>query len=334
MIGVLIIPTGIEAKIGGHAGDANPVAKLLGACCNKLILHPNVVNASDINEMPPNALYTEGSILDRFLEGDIELKERRRNNVLVVANAPLTGATINAVSAARATIGLEARVVGLHTPFRMIANIVNGQASGEVYGYEELVEQISCYDFDALAIHTPITTGRDVVLNYYRNGGVNPWGGVEARASKMVAEQLDKPVAHAPLDTTPPADTELDQIHLEIIKPEIAAESLSVSYLHCVLKGLHNAPIIGRGLGVQDVDFMVSPHGCFGRPHRACLAEGIPIIIVRENSTVLNDVIPTSDKIIVVENYWEAVGVIMSMNAGIHRASVRRPLRGTEVLQS
>ena len=30
----LIIPTGI----GGHAGDANPVAKLMGACCDNLIL--------------------------------------------------------------------------------------------------------------------------------------------------------------------------------------------------------------------------------------------------------------------------------------------------------
>ena len=37
MIGVLIIPTGIEAEIGGHAGDGNPVAKLMGSCFDKLI---------------------------------------------------------------------------------------------------------------------------------------------------------------------------------------------------------------------------------------------------------------------------------------------------------
>ncbi len=52
---VLIIPTGIGCEIGGHAGDANPVAKLIGACCDNLILHPNVVNASDVNEMPENS---------------------------------------------------------------------------------------------------------------------------------------------------------------------------------------------------------------------------------------------------------------------------------------
>ncbi len=30
----LLVPTGIGAEIGGHAGDANPVAKLIGACCD------------------------------------------------------------------------------------------------------------------------------------------------------------------------------------------------------------------------------------------------------------------------------------------------------------
>ena len=72
---VLIIPTGVGAEIGGHAGDGNPVAKLLAAVCDKLILHPNVVNASDINEMPENCLYVEGSMLDRFLREEICLKE-------------------------------------------------------------------------------------------------------------------------------------------------------------------------------------------------------------------------------------------------------------------
>ena len=68
---VMIIPTGIGCKIGGHAGDATPAAKLLASVCDNLIIHPNVVNASDINEMPPNSWYTEGSILDEFLDGHV-----------------------------------------------------------------------------------------------------------------------------------------------------------------------------------------------------------------------------------------------------------------------
>ena len=57
---VLVVPTGIGAEIGGHAGDATPVARLLASVCDTLITHPNVVNASDLNEMPANGLYVEG----------------------------------------------------------------------------------------------------------------------------------------------------------------------------------------------------------------------------------------------------------------------------------
>lgn len=59
MIGVFIVPTGIGCEIGGHAGDATPAARLTAACCDKLIVHPNVVNASDINEMTENMIYVE-----------------------------------------------------------------------------------------------------------------------------------------------------------------------------------------------------------------------------------------------------------------------------------
>ena len=53
---VFLVPTGIGAEIGGHAGDATPAARVLAEACEKLITHPNVVNASDLNEMPENAL--------------------------------------------------------------------------------------------------------------------------------------------------------------------------------------------------------------------------------------------------------------------------------------
>ena len=67
---VFLIPTGIGAEIGGHAGDATPAAQLMAETCDTLILHPNVVNASDINEMPANSLYVEGSVIARLLMGD------------------------------------------------------------------------------------------------------------------------------------------------------------------------------------------------------------------------------------------------------------------------
>lgn len=328
---VMIIPTGIGCKIGGHAGDATPAAKLLGACCDKLILHPNVVNASDINEMPANSLYVEGSILDRLLEGSIELEEVKQNKILVAVNKPVKPETVNAVSAARATIGAtigaDIEIIGLDTELKMIGFFKNGIAIGDVDGWEELVKQVWEHEFDALAIASPIQVGDGVAISYYENGGVNPWGGIEAKASKLIAEKLDMPVAHAPIENQ--SKDEQDKIFYSICKPEMAAEAISNCFLHCVLKGLHKAPRIGKGLCVDDIDVMVSPCGCWGRPHYACVEAGIPIVVVKENTCVLNET-PASN-VVEVENYLEVAGYIMAMRAGVSPDSICRPLTPTKV---
>lgn len=325
---VFIVPTGIGATIGGDAGDATPAFKLIAAVSDVAITHPNVVNASDINEMPDNTWYVEGSILDRFLEGEIELTRPRMNKILVVANPPISNYTVNAVSAARVTIGIKAEILELEKPLRMVATTKDGRASGEVYNWVELVRQVKGYEFDALALHTPVEVPQEVAINYLRNGGINPWGGVEAIASKLVANKLNKPIAHAPLQCS--EDSEIAQTINERIDPRIAPEIISNCYLHSVLKGLHRAPRIGKGLSCDAVDVMVSPKGCVGRPHMACLAKGIPIIVVEENSTCLNEKVPKNA--IIVSNYWEATGVVMCMKAGVDIWSVRRPLEYTKVI--
>ena len=53
-----------------------PSRRLLASVCDTLITHPNVVNASDLNEMPANGLYVEGSLLSRFLDGRHRLSSR------------------------------------------------------------------------------------------------------------------------------------------------------------------------------------------------------------------------------------------------------------------
>jgi hypothetical protein len=102
---------------------------------------------------------------------------------------------------------------------------------------------------------------------------------------------------------------------------------VSLTYLHCILKGLHKAPRIDyeKGLSVDDVDFMISPINCVGEPHRACIEAGIPVIAVMENKTILNDVMP--DDFIIVDNYIEAAGMLMAYKAGVNPKSVRRPFR-------
>ncbi len=330
MIVVMIIPTGIGAEIGGHAGDANPVAKLLGSVCDTLILHPNVVNASDINEMPPNSLYVEGSILDRFLEGD-SLHLVRNNRILLAVNHPVEIHTINSVSAARITLGAKIEILELETPLRLtVAFNKKGMAVGEVVGWRELINQVMHYEFDALAIQTVIEISGSVATEYIREGGVNPWGGVEAICSRVISNELGLPVVHAPYESEVLADIK------EIVDPRLSAEMVSVSYIHCVLKGLQHAPHIGDGknpkdIVVEDVSFLVSPWGCVGRPHHACIEAGIPVIMVKENKTILKD--PMLDEFIKVENYLEAAGVISAARAGISLESVRRPFQNTKIIK-
>lgn len=329
---VMIVPTGLGCTIGGHAGDATPAARLLGSVCDKIILHPNVVNASDINEMPENALYVEGSILNRFLEGDVQLEEVKSNRILLATNRPVNPHTVNAASAARATLGIDVRILGLDRPLEMIAGFDDqGRATGVVRGWEELCKQVYEYEFDALAVATPIQCAEDIQLKYFRgkkDSSVNPWGGVEARCSEMIANRLSLPVAHAPVE--PEVMSEELFKFKEVVDPRLSPELVSVAFLHCVLKGLHKAPRLGTGLTNKEVDYLITPMGCVGRPHHACEEVGIPIIAVRENKSVLNDKMP--EDWIYLDTYLEVAGYLAAKNIGLSIESIRRPLAPTEVL--
>lgn len=336
MNGVMIIPTGIGCEIGGHAGDATPAVKLIAACCDTLITHPNAVNGSDLNEMPASCLYVDGYMLDEFLAGRMALRPTRgtkHNHIMLLVN-DATPELVNAANAARANMGASIVIEKLNVPLTMKARKnTDGSAVGDVFGWEELVKQIKDYDgVHAIAIATPITCEHEVALSYIRNGGVNPWGGVEALACRKISAQINKPVAHAPVESVTMQDFN------EIVDPRIAAEVVSVAYVHCVLKGLHQAPrgvpmdeALSSDLINEEVDFMVAPYMCNGLPHKYCVQNHIRIIAVRENKTVLtNKEAPPIAHL--VENYLEAAGVIMCKKAGITHESVRRPLSQVPIL--
>ena len=316
---VMIVPTGIGCSIGGHAGDATPAAKVLARVCNTLILHPNVVNASDINEAPPNSLYVEGSMLDRMLEGEIRLRRPKLgNHVLVVCNE-LQPEIVNGVNAARYTLGLRAALKVLPTPLQMTAQFSpDGAATGSVAGVSELVEFAADQTYDALAIVTPVGVPDVVAMHYSKNGGVNPWGGVEAFASKMIARGINKPVAHAPYIA--PSDP-LSKLNI-VVDARMAAEYVSLAYLFCIMKGLQWAPRPTKGpdgIGADDVDAMVSPVECWGPPHRACAQRGISIIFVRSNVPVVKAT-PQRHlmrRYVEVANYAEAAGVLAAMSSNV-----------------
>ena len=126
----MIVPTGVGAAVGGHAGDAAPAAQLLAQACDTRITHPNVINASDIGELPENGLYVEGSILSRFMLGTIGLQAVRANRVLVVVEPhparTFVHDTINAVNGARATYGLDCpEIIVLESPYKMRARFTS-----------------------------------------------------------------------------------------------------------------------------------------------------------------------------------------------------------------
>lgn len=324
----LVIPTGLGASVGGHNGDAGAIARLMASVCDELITHPNVVNASDFNEMTDNTLYVEGYSLTDYLCGNIGLRKVRQNRVLVVvdgsANQTYIDAAINVVNAARVTYGFNCpEVVVLKDSWVMATAWSEGdRASGIVTNLDGLFKLLEDRKgiYDAVALTSPIITPEKVRKHYYKNGGVNPWGGVEAMLTHAVSCCFHVPCAHAPM-------MESKEVELEdygVIDPRDGAEMVSVTYLPCILKGLNRAPqIIADG---PDVSCLVIPQRCLGVPMMAAWQRGIPIIAVDDDLKVGNVRCTDHGPTIMVDNYLEAVGVVAALKAGISVESLRRPL--------
>lgn len=345
---VMVVPTGIGAEIGGHAGDATPAAALLANVCDSLITHPNVFNASDMIQIPSNALYVEGSVISRIMMGTARLLPARSNRVLVLIQSHedqiFVDAAINAVNAARAYYGLRVtEVITIDPGFRMIAEFrPSGLAAGRVEGLEHIWKVLDnrIGGFDAVAISSVIEVPREYHQDYYDRQGdmVNPWGGVEAMLTHAISLKYGIPAAHAPMFES----REVAELDLGVVDPRMAAEVVSVTFLQSILRGLQHSPRIldkevptGDSIGVEDVSSLVIPYGCLGLPTLAALFQGIPVIAVRENCNIMKNDLSAltweSGQLITVENYWEAAGVIASLRGGLDPFSVRRPLEGVRV---
>src|SRR5262245_10186467 len=144
---VMLIPTGVDCAIGGHAGDATPAARLLANVCDQLVLHPNVVNASDVNEQTENCLYAEGSIICRLLMGSVGLRKVRQNRVLLVTenrhdSPKVVDQTINCAEGARATLGMDiSDVLVLEKELHMLTGVSDsGRVTGRVERLSHLLD--------------------------------------------------------------------------------------------------------------------------------------------------------------------------------------------------
>jgi hypothetical protein len=347
---VLLVPTGINATIGGHAGDAGPVARLLAGACDTLITHPNVVNGSDINEIPDNAMYVEGSVICRLLMGTAGLRPVRSNRVLVAIDRheeiAYSNAAINAVNAARACYGFDCpRIVMLDPGVRLVSTYTStGRAAGRVDNLGAFLDAVGPYlaDSDAVAVSSVIDVPPDFHQDYFDGAGdmVNPWGGVEAIFTHALSLLCGVPSAHSPMIES----EEVEAADPGVVDPRMAAEAVSLTFLQSILKGLQRSPRIetdpgnlesGSILTARDVSCLVIPDGCLGLPTLAALEQGIPVIAVRDGENLMNNdlsALPWSPgQFIVVDNYFEAAGLLGAIRAGLAPDSLRRPIRGVPV---
>ncbi len=345
---VFLVPTGIGAEIGGHAGDATPAARLLAEACDRLILHPNVVNASDINEMPSNSLYVEGSVIARLMMGTVGLVPARANRLLVIIDDHrddfFVNAAINAVNAARASCGFICTGIVKLSPSLVMEAGFNpiGTASGKILGLERLFKILEEQQgqYDAVAISSVISVPHEFHQGYFDAAGdmVNPWGGVEAMLTHAISDRFNVPSAHCPMFES----REIANMEPGVVDPRMAAEAISLTFFQCVLKGLHKSPRIvmkpsGSGvISARDVSCLVIPDGCVGLPTLAALEQGIRVVAVRENANLMKnnlEILPwRPGQLHIVENYWEAAGVLCALRAGIDPGAVRRPIKVAGVM--
>jgi hypothetical protein len=347
---VLLIPTGIGAEIGGHAGDATPVARLLSGLCDNLLLHPNVVNASDINEMPTNSLYVEGSVITRLLMGTVGIKKTRSNRVLLIIDAhkdeDFVNAAINSANAARASAGCTiARVIKLNPPVELTARYSDsGRATGSVVGLDQVLAVIEEFrhEIDAVAISSVIRVPKSYHMDYFRCEGdmLNPWGGVEALFTHTISTLTNLPTAHSPMFE----EEWVANLKPGVVDARMAAEAVSFTFLQCILKGLQRSPQvivnpeIGRTPGlltVEDISCLVIPDGCLGLPTLAALEQGIPVIAVEENTNIMRNDLSAlpwrAGQFFKVRTYLEAAGVMTALKHGVAVDSLQRPLHGVPV---
>ena len=348
----LLVPTGIGCEIGGHAGDATPVAKLIASMCDNLITHPNVFNASDINEMTTNSLYVEGSTICRLLMGSIGLQPVRFNRILAIIDENehkiFENSAINSINAARSTLGIECSEIVKLSPSIQMRSVYSesAKAAGVIENINNLFALLRKYegDYDAVAISSIIRVPPSYHMDYFRSKGdmVNPWGGVEAMLTHALSYKFNVPSAHSPMFESP----EIANMDPGIVDARMSAEAVSTSYFHCVLKGLHQSPKIitdqslfycDNVISAKDISCIVIPDGCLGLPTLAALEQGIKVIAVKENKNLMNNNLHElpwkPNQFFCVENYWEAIGVLTAIRDGVSPFSVRRPFHTLETFE-
>ena len=359
---LLIIPTGIGCDVGGYAGDAIPVARLLASASKCLITHPNVMNGGSLYWPDPYIHYVEGYSLNLFVIGELFLKPVRQQKVGLLLDAGLESDLkkrhLQVADGCVTSLGLDIGPV-MTTERALRINLKKGLSGSSWGNIEEPdvllrgAESLKEAGATAIAVITrfPDDTN-DFETKLYRQGnGVDIIAGAEAVISHFLVKHLLIPCAHAPALAPLSVDDDLD--------PRTSGEEIGYTFLQSVLVGLSRAPdlICKSVLNInetsvsqlttlfsnRDLGAVVVPQGALGSEAvLSCIEQSIPLIIV-SNEGVLNvnssrmrlDCLTSDqDNIMYADNYLEAAGLITSLRNGINIKSLRRPIDHVEELNN
>ncbi|MBW4478369.1 MAG: DUF3326 domain-containing protein [Tolypothrix brevis GSE-NOS-MK-07-07A] len=337
-----IIPTGIGCEIGGYAGDASPSTNLLATTVDYLITNPNAVNASDFIGLSNNVVYTEGSFIDLFSQGKVNLYLPYANKIGLIIDKSddwKLDIIFNVVNAVRAVHGVD--IVDYVITSEPIASRCCQNKAGAFVGTVdnplillEACEKLINKGANAIAVTSNV---QDLPLENYAKHFTgeypNPVGGVEAVISHLIAKTFQIPTAHAPLLNI----KQLDLVH-NIVDARGSGEMTSISGLACILIGLKKAPQLRTQLNNRIADIIninnllavVMPASSLGGvPVLYAQKYGIPVIAVGDNRTILN---VTQEKlqlnnVVQAHSYAEAAGIILSLKHGIDLGAIFRPLK-------
>jgi len=331
-----VVPTGVGAAVGGFAGDAGLLTRYLGQIADQILTHPNVVNAAGFNVLPDNGLYIEGHALNQFFLEEMGFQSVRSNRIGVVIDRrcePYIDLIANAVNATALSTGCQiAGYTFTEQPVELELFANDWGYTGQVNNLETLLTAGE-HCLDAGADVLAVLVWFDVLSSsqnaaYYQGQGVDPIGALEALISHAMVAELGVPVAHSPIFEP--------EIVRQRLDPRVAAEEIGSTYLPCILMGLSRAPryvpYAQSDFGLHEIDAVLAPEGaCGGIPMLVAAERGIPLISVRENSSVLQ-VTPAAlgwqhNKVFSVDNYWEAAGLLLALKQGLDPYVLRRPLK-------
>ncbi len=342
---ILIIPTGIGAAIGGYAGDALPVAKVLAQVCDRLITHPNVLNGASLYWNIPNAFYVEGYGLDKFAAGCWGLRPVRTNKIGLLLDQgiepDLRLRHLQAADAARATLGLTLTdYIITDAPLNVeLRTAPSGVSWGTIGNPDSLLRAaevlIKKAGAEAIAVvaRFPDNMDKEAVQNYRHGKGVDPLAGAEAVISHLIVRTVQIPCAHSPALADVPPDPDLS--------PRAAAEELGYTFLPSVLVGLSRAPqfIVEKkhqDIWADQIDAAIAPANACGSSALLSLSQSqCQIITVEENKTLIQvPPQPLGIKSIQVNSYLEAVGILVAHKAGINLSTLRPQISSLQPIVS